>query len=191
MPGATFQFAGNLDQLPNLLVGVNQILEVRILLDRVINRDIAATNRRRNHLGDLLNFGVGHLKRPSYILDHSPRRHRSEGDDLSDILSAIQIADVIDDVGTPANAEVNINIWHSYAFRVKESLEEQIVLNWINVRDFKTVCDDTSGSRTAAWANRDTVFLRVFNEVPDNEKIARKSHPFDRLNLVSQAILIA
>src|SRR5262249_11261836 len=124
MAGAAFQFSGDFNQFADLFVSFDDLSQIRILFYRVVNRNISPAHRRRDHLWDPFDLGVWHFKGASFRLDHPPRSHSSERDDLRDVLPAVQVAHVVDDVRPPAHAEVNINVWHSYAFRVQETLEE-------------------------------------------------------------------
>jgi len=53
--------------------------------------------------------------------------------------------DIVDHLAAPAHAEIDINIGHRDAFRIKKTLEEQFVLQRIDVGDTQRIGDQRSG----------------------------------------------
>ena len=151
-------------------------LEVRILGEGFIQRDVQF---RRNHLRDLVDFGVCHFQAAASVLDHAAGRHGSEGNDLRDVFPSVLLRNVIDD-GTPAiHTEIDVDIRQRDAFGIQETFEEQAVLKRVDVGNAHAVRNQTSGCRTAARPDRDVVLARVPDEIPDDEKISGILHLLD------------
>ena len=99
------------------------------------------------------------------------RLHRPEGDDLGDVLAAVLLRDVLDDLAAAALAEVDVDIGQRHALGVEEALEDQVVLDRIDVGDAQAVGDEAAGRRAAARADRDALLARVADEVPDDQEV--------------------
>ena len=52
---------------------------------------------------------------------------------------------MIDHLGSPAHAEVDIDIRHRNSLRVKETLEEEVVLERIDIGDAQAISHKRSG----------------------------------------------
>ena len=161
---AAFESARNLDDLLRLRVLFHRQLQLGNHLQRLRDRDVPATDGRRDELGDLLDIGVGHVERAAHVLDGGLRGHRPERDDLADRVAPVELRDVVDDLAAPVDAEVNINIRHRDAVGVQETLEEEVILDGVNVGNLKAVGDQAPGSRAAARPDGN---LAVFGELDE------------------------
>src|SRR6185295_8173721 len=123
-----FEALGNLHQLLNRGVRLNLLPQLGNLFERLSETDVSPANGRRDHLGDAVDFGVGHFQGAAHVLDRGPGSKRSEGDDLADGLAPIEIGDVVDDVAAPADAKIDIDVGHGNATRVEETLEDEVIL---------------------------------------------------------------
>src|SRR5215207_6541187 len=132
MPRAPFEPPRDLKYFFNLRIGLHLAPEFRYLFKCLGQTNVAATDWRRDEFGDLFDLGVRHLERPADILDRGLRSKCSEGDDLADGVAAVQPSNVIDNVTSTADAEVDIDVGHRDAPRVKKPLEEKIVLERID-----------------------------------------------------------
>ena len=61
------------------------------------------------------------------VADHGPRLHRVERDDLADVVPAVLLPDVLDDLAAAALAEVDVDVGHRDPVGVQEPLEEEVV----------------------------------------------------------------
>ena len=73
--------------------------------------------------------------------------------------------------------------------RVEEALEEEVVADWIDVRDLERIGGDGSRGRSSSRADLDAVLAREADEVPDNQEVVREAHLLDRLQLELEALL--
>ena len=80
-------------------------------------------------------------------------------DDLADRVAAVQTGDVIDDVASATDAEVDIDVRQRDAAGVEKPLEEEVVLERIDVGDLETVGDQRAGRRASSRADRNRVLL--------------------------------
>ena len=119
----------------------------RRVFERLLDGD---ADGRGNQLGDAVDFAVGHIQRAADVLDRRLRRHGVEGDDLRDLVVAILLLHVLDDLAAAVHAEVDVDIRHGNALGIEEALEEQLVLQRIDVRDLHAVGDQRAGGRAAA-----------------------------------------
>ena len=109
------------------------------------------------------------------------------GDDLADVVLAVLLGDVADDLVAPVHAEVDVEVRHADALGVEEALEQQLVVDGIDVGDAQAVRHERAGARAAARADGDAVLLGVADEVPDDEEVAREVHLLDDAQLEREA----
>ena len=104
-----------------------------------------------------------------------------------DIVAAVFLRDVIDDLAAAAHAEIDVDIGHGDALGVEEALEEQVVLERIDVGDAQRVADEAA--RSGAATGTDGNFLRagVMNEIPDDQEVAFIMHLLDHFDFGSKA----
>ena len=145
-----------------------QLLERRVLLERLVERHV---ERRRNQLGDLVDVGERHVEHAADVADHGLRLHRAEGDDLGDVLAAVLAGDVVDHLAAAALAEVDVDVGQRHALGVEEALEDQVEVDRIDVGDPHAAGDQAAGRRAAARADRNALLARVADEVPDDQEV--------------------
>ena len=84
-----FESLRGVDQFPDLGVALVGRLQRRRVLQRLLDGD---ADGRRDHLGDAVDFAVGHVERAAYVLDGGLGGHGVEGDDLRDLVAAVLAA---------------------------------------------------------------------------------------------------
>ena len=97
------------------------------------------------------------------------------------------MTNVFDDLATAFHTKIHIDIRWADALGIQESFENQAVSERVNVGDAEHVGDERTGGGSAARPDRDTLFLRISDKVPDDEEIANESGFFDHRELVVQA----
>ena len=187
VPGHALQPARHANQLLDPRVAPVHLLERRALLHRPVERHVQG---RRNLLRDAVDVRVGHAQRAAHVAHRGARLHGPEGDDLGHVLPAVLARDVLDDLAPPALAEVDVDVRQRDAFRVEETLEDEIELQRVDVGDLQAVRHQAAGGRAPARADRDAVLPRVADEVPDDEEVARVLHPLDDVDLVGEPRLV-
>ena len=68
--------------------------QVGILLQRLVERDVQFG---RNHLRDLVDFGICHFHAAAGVLDDAAGRHAFRSNDLRDVFAAVLLRHVVDD----------------------------------------------------------------------------------------------
>ena len=90
---------------------------------------------RRDELGDSIGFARGDAKDARHVLYRGAGLHRPERDDLPDARAAVALANVLDDLPTPLETEIDVDVRHRHAFGIQETLEEEIELERADVGD--------------------------------------------------------
>ena len=183
----SFQAQRHFHQLLDAIVRFPQRLELRRLFQRVLELDI---QRRGDHLRDLVHFAIRHIERAPGVLEHGFCRHRAERDDLRDAFLSVGLTDVVNHLAAPTHAEINVNIGHRNALGVQESLEQQIVLQRVHVRDLQRVAHQAARSRASPRPHGNLLRARVTNEIPDDQEVAREAHLLNHLDFRRQAALV-
>ena len=185
--GHAFEALGSLDHLVDALVLGHRRLELRLLLDGLVQGDLEDV---RHHLGEPIDLPEAQVHHPPYVLDGSLGRHGVEGDDLGDLLAAVLLGDVLDHLPAPIHAEINVYVRHRLPLDVQEALEEQAVLQRIDVGDRHRVSDQRTGRGPSAGANRDLLVPGIADEVPDDQEVSRVLHLLDDFDLVVEPLCI-
>ena len=179
------QLQADLQELLVLGSPAGDLFQPGVLLQRRVKVDLRSLG---HELRDGIRLVVGEVQHPRHVADDGARFQRPEGDDLPDLVLAVLARDVGDDLVAAAVAEVDVEVGHGDALGVEEALEEQAVLQGIDVGDLQAVGHQGARPRAAAGPHRDALFLRVVDEVPDDEEVAREAHRRDDGKLVVQAL---
>ena len=157
----------------DLLLGAVQALELRLLLERIVERD---AELERNQLGDAVDVAVAHAEHAPAIAHHGLRRHGAEGGDLRDAFGAVLALHIVDDAVAAVLAEVDVEVGHRDALGIEEALEQQLVAQRIESGDAERVCDQRACARAAARTDRHAVRLRPVDEIRDDQEVAGEAH---------------
>src|SRR3546814_17289612 len=95
---------------------------------------------------------------------------------------------VPDDLSAPGVAEVDIEIGHRHAFRIKEALEKQTQSERVEIGDGERPGNYPARSRPAARAHRNIIVLCPFAEVSNDEEINGKAHLDDDVEFEIQPV---
>ena len=176
-----FKVAREVDEplrLVALLIDAAKILRIG---KRTVQRD---AKLRRHSLCHAINARIRHFERTPDVANRALRRHRAEGDDLRDMISAVAALHIVDDLLAADVAEVDVDIGHRHALRIQKTLEEQFVLQGIEIRDAQEIGDDAARRRAAPGADGDALATRILDEIPNDEKVAVIAHAMDDGKLV-------
>ena len=185
VPGHALQLLRKADQLPDLRVPVVHLLELRGEAQRLLQLDPQLV---RDGLRDLVDIAVGQAQHAAHVPDRRPGEHRAEGDDLGDVILAVLVADVVDDLVTALVLEVHVDIGHRHPVRVQEPLERQPVVERVHRRDAQRVGDDGPGRGSPAGGG-DPLLPGEPDEVRHDQEVACVAHREDHAQLVVQALL--
>ena len=171
----------HVSQLASRLVPVDVL---RVLLEAVLQRRVAAHNERRHRFGDLVAHCVRVPEHTSGIAYRGPCLDLTERDDLSDAVTAIHVSRVTDHVVSVAGIKVHVDVRHRYSGRVQETLEQQVVLNRIEIGDPECVGHRTPGCRPTTRSDPDVIVASERDEVPSDEEVRREPHVVDNAELI-------
>ena len=126
-----FQDLRGLDQLARGLVLLEQFIELRLLLQGLFDRD---PQFRRDQFGDLVDIGIRHSHNAAHVADRRARLHGPEGDDLRDVLRAVFLGHIINDLPAAFETKVDIDIRHPRAVGIQEPFKKQSIFERVQVR---------------------------------------------------------
>ena len=129
---------GEIEQRTHLLVGVAQLAQLRLLLERGLEGDIELEGHK---FGDTVHPAIAVAEHAPRVAHHRLRRHGAVGDDLRDAVAPVFVRDIVDHAIAAVHAEVDVEVRHRDAFGVEETLEQQVVLQRIDVGDAERVGD--------------------------------------------------
>ena len=188
MTRQTFETLGHIDQFLDSSIILNQVFEIRILIQRFIERDMQFGG---HHLRDLVHFRICHFHPAARVPNDSARRHRAERNDLRNVLAPVLFRDVVDHLSASVHAKVDIDVGQRHAFGIEETLKQQAVLQGIKIRDPHAIGHEAARGRTAARTDRDFVLTGIVNEIPDNEEVSRIFHALNDAHLFFEPLLIS
>ena len=75
-------------------------------------------------------------KHAAHVANNRFRRHRTEGDNLRYRIATVHVRHMFDNLVTFLHTEVNVEVRHGDTFRVKETFEQQVKFQRIEIGDF-------------------------------------------------------
>ena len=93
----------------------------------------------REGLGDFVHFVERDVHYPAYITQRRFGSHGAISDNLSYLIAAVFLDDVVEHLLTAFVVKVDIDIRHRDPLRVEEALEKQVVLDGVHVGDADAV----------------------------------------------------
>ena len=93
----------------------------------------------RNHLGKPVGLRNGQVGDACHILYGQFCGHCAKCDYMRHMIGPIMLLDILNDTETPFIVKIHIDIRHRYSFRIKETLEKQVIPYRVEVGDSKTV----------------------------------------------------
>ena len=182
-----FELQRDVEHAADTRVLLAGILEARLVLDRLRQRDRIG-GVLRHELAELVDLPIGHFQHAPDVAHHAARLQRAEGDDLRDAVGAVFLLDVADHLVAPLLAEIDVEVRHRDALGIEEALEQQAEADRIEIGDGQRPGDERARARTAARTDRDVLVLRPFDEVGDDQEVARELHPLDDAELEVQPL---
>ena len=91
---------------------------------------------------------------------------------------------MIDYLLPPLEAEVHVDIRHGHALRIEEPLEQQVIFDRINIRDFQAVGDDAARRRPSSGTHSYVIFSAIIDIIPHNQEIVHESHIPDNAEFI-------
>ena len=109
---------------------------------------------------------------------------------MRDGILAVSVFHILDDLVTPVLAEIDIEVRHRHAFRIQETLENQIVGNRVKVGDQQTIRHQRTSPGTTPGPDRHPVVLRPPDKIRHNQKVTGKPHLDDGIDFIIQTFII-
>ena len=156
-----------------------------MLFEHLLELDLGVA---RDHLGQTLAHVDRVVQDASGVVDGLLGLNGRVGDDVGDLLGAVELANVLHDLEAPLIVEVHIDIGHLGTLRGQEPLEHQAVLERIERGDVHGVGDDSAGSRATAGADADAVVLGPLHVLGNNQKVGGKALVADDFVFVLKAL---
>ena len=166
-------------------VGVKQILFAGLLFEHLLELDLGVA---RDHLGQALAHVDRVVQDARGVVDGLLGLNGRVGDDVGDLLGAVELANVLHDLEAPLIVEVHIDIGHLGTLRGQEPLEHQAVLERVERGDVHGVGDDSAGGRATAGADADAVVLGPLHVLGNDQKVGGKALVADDLVFVLKAL---
>ncbi len=104
------------------------------------------------------------------------RLERVESDYLRDILTAVALYDIILDLLSSLDTEINIEIGHTHSFGIEKSFKKQIVSERVYAGYPYTVRAKASGSRTSSGTYGDILLFRKIHKIPYDQEVIGIPH---------------
>ena len=110
-----FQSSGRFKQFANLPIFFDRLAQLRRILNGLLQRDVELGG---NHFGDSVDVGVRDVHGAAHVFDRGFCSHGAEGDDLGDIVAAVFLRDVVDDLAAAVHAEIDVDVRHGNALGI-------------------------------------------------------------------------
>ena len=104
------------------------------------------------------------------------------------MIASVPAHDIVNDLLALFDAEVNIEIRHTDAFRIQKPFKQQSVPHRVDACDTDGIRCETSCTRTASGSHGDVVLFCIADKVPHNQKIIDISHARDDRKLVFKPV---
>ena len=185
--GDPFELTRHVDQRFNLFVRLINFRQLRLGFKRFRQRH---TRVRRHQLGNAVHKAVRMAQHTANVADNRFRRHGTEGNNLRYRIATVHVRDVFNHLVTLLHTEVNVEVGHGDTFRVKETFEQQVELQRIEVGNFQRIGDQRSGAGATSRPYRHAVILRPLDKFHNDQEVAREPHLVNYLQLNVQAFII-
>lgn len=134
--GDFFQFARYVDQRFNFFIRFVDFRQLRFGFKRFRQRYFRIG---RDQFRDTIDKVVRMFQYAVYVADYRFRRYCIEGDDLRYRITIVYVRYVFDNLIAFFYIEVNVEVRYGDTFRVKETFEQQVKFQRIEVGDFQRV----------------------------------------------------
>ena len=137
--GNAFELPRHVDELAHLVFVPVLGLQVRALRERLVERH---PHLERYQFRDPVHETVRMAEHAADITHHGLGRHRPVGDDLRHRVTTVLACHVVDHAVAVVHAEIDVEIRHRHAFRVEETLEQQVVREGVEIGDTERIGDE-------------------------------------------------
>ena len=126
----------------------------------------------------------------AHVADNRFRRHRTEGNNLRYRITPVHICYMLDNLIAFFHTEVNIEVGHGDTFRVKETFEQQVEFQRVEVGNFQRIGYQRTRTGASPRAYRHTVIFRPLDKFHNDKEVAREPHLVNNLEFNIQTFII-
>ena len=141
-----------------------------------------------NQLSQPIRLPEWQLLHTRHVLNGQFGSHRAIGDDVGHVILPVFLRHPFEHLATTVVVEVDVDIRHRDTVRVEETLEQQVVLDRVDVRNAEAIGHDRSCGRSTPGPYRYTHLTRRCDEVLHDEEVTREAHLLDRVQLEVDAV---
>ena len=183
--GNALERLSGVDDLGGVRVCVVGLAQVRDLCHGAVERHLGVVG---DHLRDLLRDEDGVVQHARGVVDSLLGLHLAVGDDVGDLLRAVDVPHVLDDLQPSLIVEVHIDIGHLRSLWRKEALEDEVVFQRVEGGDVKRIRDDGARRRAAARPHADALLLGPARELLHDEEVRGEALAADDVVLVLETL---
>ena len=143
-----------------------------------------------DQLGQAVDLSVRHLKHAAHVADGGFGQKRAKRDDLPHPVAAVFFLHVTDHLFAAVHTEVDVEVRHRDPFGVEETFEQEPIAERVEVRDGEGVGHERPRAGPPARTHGNVVVLGPFDEVGDDQEVARKPHALDHAQFEIEPRLI-
>ncbi len=189
--GDAFHLHGGIDELRQLRTGVHGFLELGDFLHDVFQGNRLAGLRHlgaaRDQLADAVDIRQRHVHDAADIAHGGLRAEHGEGDDLRDVIRAVLIGAVLQQLVAFVILNVEVDIRHGDTARVQETLEDELEFQRLDRGNAEGVSDHGARAGTADVIPP-VAFLRLVDEVLHDEEVGVEAHRVDDVQFLLEAL---
>ena len=174
-----------------VLVGLLEVGRILVGLPLALVQGVRKLEARvpGEHLGEPLAHVDGLAEHARRVVDGLLGLDRGVGDDLADVILAVELADVGEDLLEVLVVEVHVYVGHLRALGREEALEHEAILKRVEARDVHGVGDDGTCRRATPRPHANAPVLGPLDVVLDDEEVVGKALVADDPVLVLKALL--
>ena len=180
-----FKLAGHFPDFGRFFIDLDKVAQDFFLLEGFFQ---GHTDFKRNHLRQTIRQAVGLALHPRHVTDYRLGGHRTESDDLAYRVASVFFGHILDYPVATIHAEVDVEVGHRYPFRVKESLEQQVVFQRVKVSNLLHIGHQRPGTRPPTRPYRYTVALGPLDKVHHDQEVTREPHLDNDIQLEIQPV---
>ena len=186
LPHGTFQ---NLCQVKRLrhqwIRRLSLFFQIRILLVSLLQRDLRGF---RHHLGQPVGLRQIQLQHPRHVLDCHLGRHTTESHDVRHLIRPVFLCNPLQHPLTSVIIEVDVNIRQRDTIGIQKTLEQQIILHRVNIRDTQAIRHGTPRGRTTSRSHDYPHIPSRLNKILHDQEVSRETHRLHDMQLENQTL---
>ena len=180
-----FDGLGSFDYRLTIGVVLIDVLQVGVRIERLLNGD---ADFAADELANLVAHRIRVVEHARGIAHGVLRLQLAERDNARDMVFAVKLAYVLDNVLAMLIVEVDVDIGHLDTFHGKETFEEQAIRQRIEVGNAHGIRNDGASSGATAWAYADAVVLGPHDVFLHDEEVRGEALLDDNAGLVLVAL---